>query len=67
MYDNEYLPMSNVAMFARIMERLDEVRNDVKATVRRVDGLEQDKWFQRGIAATIALLATGVWQWLTRK
>jgi hypothetical protein len=74
MNDNEYRPMSTDAMFARILERLDELKADrttdreqLDAQGSRITDLERDKWFQRGIAATVALMVGAAWQWITRK
>lgn len=72
MNDNEYRPQSTDAMFARICATLDELKTDVKEIkgaqsldAERVASLEREKWFNRGAAATIGIVAGGVWSWFT--
>jgi len=68
--NQQFNPNSTDAMFARIMERLDElkattdeIRDEAKHTNGRVTSLEKEKWYQRGVAATVAVLAGAVWEW----
>lgn len=70
--NNDFRPLSPDAMFARIMERLDDLKADNKdlrteqgTIAERVTAMERDKWFQRGIVAAISVIAAGMWSWLT--
>ncbi len=65
---NDFKPMSSDAMFAMIMtevrvikETLSEMRDEARTTKGSVRALEQDKWYQRGVVATIAVIAAAVW------
>ena len=67
----DFNPHSPDAMFARVLSRLDaqdellhEIREGVQKTNGRVTALERERWYQRGIVATIAVLAGGAWEWM---
>ena len=67
-----YDPNSTDAMLARIIQRLDnqdtilhEIKEQVYKTNGRVNGLENDKWFQRGVVAVIGIIATALWNWIS--
>lgn len=67
-------PNSSDAMFAKILQRLDtqdqtlaRIETGVVKTNGRVTALERDKWYQRGVTATIGLLAGGAWEWFRSK
>lgn len=70
--NNEFRPMSSDAMFARILERLDDLKTDTRdiradqTTIsERVSVIEREKWFVRGVTATIGVIAGGVWTWIS--
>jgi hypothetical protein len=73
MNDNhEFRPNSQDAMFARILEKLDdlkadtrEIRTDQATISERVSVIEREKWFVRGVTATIGVIAGGVWTWIS--
>jgi len=67
-----YDPNSTDAMLARIIQRLDnqdtilhEIKEQVYKTNGRVNGLEHEKWFQRGVVAVIGIIATAIWNWIS--
>lgn len=71
-----YDPKSNDAMFSTICQRLDDMSASqeriesalvlrMDKTEDRVKSLEQEKWFQRGIAAAVAAGATAVWHFIS--
>ena len=67
-------PNSTDAVFARILQRLDaqdaalqRIETGVNKTNGRVNSLERDKWYQRGVVATISVLAAGVFEFLKSK
>ena len=62
------------SMFSKILERLDqqdrllhEIRISQVADSGRISTLEHEKWLQRGFAAAIGLVATALWNFLTRQ
>lgn len=71
-----YDPNSNDAMFATICQRLDDMSASqtriesalvlrMDKTEERVKALEQEKWFQRGIAAAVAATASAAWRFIS--
>jgi hypothetical protein len=69
-----YDPSSENAMFAKILQKLDtqdstlsDIKGQVYKTNGRVDSLENDRWYQRGIVATIGLGASFVWSWFSHR
>lgn len=63
-----YNPSSQDAMFARILEKLDaqdhtlkEIKDQVYKTNGRVNELERDRWYQRGVVASIGIGVSYVW------
>lgn len=70
----DFNPQSPDAMFATVLERLNELKTTseriesaVNKTNGRVTALERDKWYQRGIMAVVSVSAVAAWQWFTGK
>lgn len=66
----DYNPNSIDATLAKILanqekhgETLVRIETQAAKTNGRVDALEHDKWYVRGVTATIGLLAPGAWEW----
>lgn len=64
---SDYNPKSTDAMFATILERLDEIAEDQRDTREKVATLEREKWLQRGMVAAVGVVISAVWSWVTRK
>ena len=69
-----YDPSSENAMFAKILEKLDtqnatlsEIKNQVYKTNGRVNAIENERWYQRGIVASIGVVASLVWSWISHR
>ena len=69
-----YDPASQDAMFSRILQKLEnqdstlsEIKNQVYKTNGRVTDLEKDRWYQRGIVATIGFGVSFVWSLLSNR
>lgn len=65
----DYNPNSSDSMFARVLQRMDaqdkileEIRTQVTKTNGRVNVLEHDKWYQRGIIAAITSAMIMIWE-----
>jgi hypothetical protein len=66
---DDYNPNSSDSMFARVLQRMDaqdrmleEIRAQVTKTNGRVNVLEHDKWYQRGIIAAITGGVIMLWE-----
>lgn len=71
---SDFNPKSNDAMFATILQRIEDVtasqhriESRMLADSSRIDTLEREKWFQRGVVAAIGIGVTAVWNWVIRK
>ena len=69
-----YDPSSENAMFAKILQKLDtqdatlsEIKNQVYKTNGRVNAIENERWYQRGIVASIGVVASLVWSWISNR
>lgn len=69
-----YDPESQDAMFSRILEKLEnqehtlkEIKDQVYKTNGRVNSLERDRWYQRGVVATIGIAASYFWQFIIKR
>lgn len=73
-----YEPHSRDAMFARILAELEQIKGQLREfkvehaeTKEKVAGFERDRWYQRGVVATIsASVGVGVslaLAWLKRE
>ncbi len=69
-----YDPESQDAMFSRILEKLDnqehtlkEIKEQVYKTNGRVNSLERDRWYQRGVVASIGVGASYLWHVITNR
>lgn len=69
-----YDPSSENAMFAKILQKLDtqdatlsEIKNQVYKTNGRVNAIENERWYQRGIVASIGIGASLVWSWISNR
>lgn len=65
----DFNPNSQDAMLARIIANqeehgrmLKEVRDQAVKTNGRVTALEQEKWFVRGVTASIGLISGAAWE-----
>ena len=65
----DYNPNSSDSMFARVLQRMDaqdkileEIRSQVTKTNGRVNVLESDRWYQRGIIAAITAGVVMLWE-----
>lgn len=70
----DFNPNSTDAMLARILANqeengkiLRETRDQVLRTNGRVNDLEREKWYVRGVTATIAVFAGAAWELLKAK
>ena len=71
---SDFNPKSNDAMFATILQRIEDVtasqhriESRMLADSSRIDTLERERWFQRGVVAAIGIGVTAVWNWVIRK
>jgi hypothetical protein len=69
-----YDPSSQDSMFSRIMEKLEnqdhalkEIKEQVYKTNGRVNDLERDRWYQRGVVASIGIGVSYVWNIITNR
>lgn len=71
-----YDPNSNDAVFSKILTRLEQQDKDAAARhieivgkfedhEKRITTLEHEKWYQRGIVATIGFTITAAWHLIT--
>jgi hypothetical protein len=65
----DYNPHSIDAVLARIEEnqkahgaKLDTIAEQAMKTNGRVNDLEREKWYVRGVTATLAILASAAWE-----
>ena len=65
---------STDAMFSRILQRMDtqdaslaRIEAATEKTGTRVDTLERERWYQRGIVAAVSVGAVAIWEFITRK
>lgn len=61
-------------MFSRIMEKLEnqdhalrEIKEQVYKTNGRVNDLERDRWYQRGVVASIGIGVSYLWNIITNR
>jgi len=69
-----YDPSSQDSMFSRIMEKLEnqdhalrEIKEQVYKTNGRVNDLERDRWYQRGVVASIGIGVSYLWNIITNR
>lgn len=69
----DFNPNSIDATLAKILanqeqhgEKLDRIEAKHTITADKVQRLEQDKWYVRGVTATVGLLAPGAWELLKK-
>jgi hypothetical protein len=68
---SDFNPNSTDAILSRILQRMEaqdmtlgRIESAVHKTNGRVNALERDRWYQRGIAAAIAVTAGCAWEYV---
>ena len=69
MSTNEFNSNSTDALFARLLQRMDDqdrmlldIKEQCIKTNGRVTSLEHSKWYDRGFAGAIGVIAGGIWE-----
>lgn len=69
----DFNPNSNDAVLSRILQRMDaqdaqlaRIEKGVNHTNERVNGLERDRWYQRGMVAAIGVVIAAAWDYFKR-
>jgi hypothetical protein len=67
---SNFNPNDHNAILQRLLSHAETIQEDVKEIKAsqanlgtRVGELEQEKWYNRGVVAAIALCAAGAWEW----
>lgn len=67
---NDFNDRSPDAMFARILQRMDtqdealaRIESASTTTSSRIDTLERERWYQRGVVAALSVIASASWEW----
>ena len=65
---SDFNERSQDAMFARILQRMDtqdatleRIEKSSMVTSGRLDSLERDRWYQRGVSAALSVMAAAAW------
>lgn len=70
---NDFNERSPDAMFSKILQRMDtqaetlgRIEQSMGRTNERVDTLERERWYQRGVVAVVSVGVVAGWEWITK-